>query len=128
MLLPYKCILSYGLTEDELDKIRKRRIRIKDITNFEAGMRIVDLLLGKSNENQNKEYYEELPLNEKALIFNGYKQKDLNNEIKFIRSFVKGGVLAVVTETSNKWTFKTLVEHLIEERTIYEKQQEGDTK
>lgn len=115
MAINYQCILAYGLTQEELDKIRKRRLKVKEVTNENASMRIVDILCEESQENT----YAELPVNEKALIFNGYNDKELRNTIKFIRTFIEGGVLAVVTEQSSKWTFKDLMEHLIEEREWY---------
>lgn len=68
-----------------------------------------------------------LPNNEKALIFNGYNEKELKETIKFIRRFIEGGVLAVVTEQSSKWTFDYLIEHLIEEREFYKAQQGGES-
>ena len=40
--------------------------------------------------------------------------------IKFIRGFIKGGVLAVSTTQNYKWTFKYLLEHLVEEREWFE--------
>lgn len=121
MAINYKCILAYGLTEEELDKIKKRRLKVKEVTEKEASTRIVDLLCGEEKENTS----DELPKDEKALIFNGYNDKELRETIKFIRRFIEGGVLAVVTEQSSKWTFKELVEHLLEEREWYKSQQEG---
>ena len=87
-------------------------------------MRIVDILGSGSDENT----FSELPRDEKALIFNGYNDKELRETIKFIRRFVEGGVLAVVTEESKKWTFKYLIEHLVEEREGYKAQQGGQIK
>ena len=118
----YKCILAYGLTEEELDKIQKRRLKVKEVTNDHALMRIVDILGSGSDENT----FSELPRDEKALIFNGYNDKELRETIKFIRRFIEGGVLAVVTEETKKWTFKYLIEHLVEEREWYKAQQGGN--
>ncbi|MBE6072292.1 MAG: DUF3783 domain-containing protein [Clostridium butyricum] len=122
MAINYKCILAYGLTDEEFDKIQKRRIKIKKVTNADASNKIIDILCGNEVEDSK----EELPVGEKALIFNGYNDKELRGVIKFIRSFVNGGVLAVVTEQSSKWTFKYLLDHLIEERTMYEEYKKGE--
>lgn len=73
MAINYQCILAYGLTQEELDKIQKRRLKVKEVTNENASMRIVDILCEESKENT----YAELPVNEKALIFNGYNDKEL---------------------------------------------------
>lgn len=118
----YKCILAYNLTSEELDKIQKRRLRVKEITNENASMRIIDILGGNTNTSSSTC---ELPKDEKALIFNGYNDKELRETIKFIRRFIEGGVLAVVTEQSSKWTFEYLLEHLIEEREWYKAQNMG---
>lgn len=119
----YKCILAYGLTEEEFDNIQKRRIKIKKITNSDASTKIIDILCGKEVE----ESVEEFASNEKVIIFNGYDDKELRGIITFIRGFIEGGILAVVTEQSSKWTFKYLLEHLIEERNMYEKYKKGES-
>ncbi len=119
MAINYKCILAYGLTEEELDKIKKRRLKVREVTENEASSRVIDILCGEITENTG----DELPKDEKALIFNGYNDKELRETIKFIRRFIEGGVLAVVTEASSKWTFKELIEHLVEEREWYKSQQ-----
>ena len=123
MAINYKCISAYGLTDEEFDKIQKRRIKVKRVTNSDASNKIIDILCGTEVENSE----EELPVGEKALIFNGYNEKELRETIKFIRRFIEGGVLAVVTEQSSKWTFDYLIEHLIEEREAYKAQQGGQS-
>ena len=122
MTINYKCILAYGLTDEELDKIQKRRLKVKVVNNKNAGARIIDLLCSNDIEAGCTELIE----NEKALIFNGYNDKELRETIKFIRRFIEGGVLAVVTEQSSKWTFDYLLGHLIEERELYKAQQGGE--
>ena len=122
MAINYKCILAYGLTDEEFDKIQKRRIKVKRVTNSDASNKIIDILCGTEVENSE----EELPVGEKALMFNGYNDKELRGVIKFIRGFIEGGVLAVVTEQSSKWTLKYLLEHLIDERTMYEQYKKGE--
>ena len=122
MAINYKCILEYGLTDEEFDKIQNIRIKVKRVTNSYSSNKIIDILCGTEVENSE----EELPVGEKALIFNGYNDKELRGVIKFIRGFIEGGVLAVVTEQSSKWTLKYLLEHLIEERTMYEEYKKGE--
>ena len=123
MAINYKCILAYGLSDEELDKIQKRRLKVKVVNDKNAGTRVIDLLCGSETEAASND----LPENEKALVFNGYNEKELRETIKFIRRFVEGGVLAVVTEQSSKWTFDYLVGHLIEEREAYKAQQGGQS-
>ncbi len=121
MAINYKCILVYGLTDDELDKIQKRRLKFKVVNEKNAGAKINDLLVNSNIEAP----CNELPEDEKAIIFNGYNDKELRETIKFIRRFIEGGVLAVVTEMSSTWNFNYLLEHLIEEREAYKAQQRG---
>ena len=122
MAINYKCILAYGLTHEELDKKQKRRLKVKVITDKNAGARIIDLLCSNDIEAD----CNNLPENDKAIIFNGYNEKELRETIKFIRRFIEGGVLAVVTEQSSKWSFDYLLGHLIEEREAYKAQQGGE--
>ena len=42
MAINYKCILAYGLTEEELDKIKKRRLKVKEITEKEYESVVVE--------------------------------------------------------------------------------------
>ena len=116
MAINDKCILAYGLKPEEIDKIESQNIKVIEINNDRALMKLEDIICEKINENS----YDELPLNEKALIFNGFKDEQLKFTIKFIRGFIKGGVLAVSTTQNYKWTFKYLLEHLVEEREWFE--------
>ncbi|OOM74724.1 hypothetical protein CLPUN_37420 [Clostridium puniceum] len=121
MAINNKCILVYGLKPDEIEKVESQNIKVIEINNNMGLMKIEDIICEKINEDS----YYELPLNEKALIFNGFKDEQLKVTIRYIRGFVKGGVLAVSTAQNYKWTFKYLLEHLVEEREWFEAQQKG---
>ena len=121
MAINNKCILAYGLKTDEIKKIESQNIKVIEINNHMGSMKIEDIICEKTNEDS----HDELPLNEKALIFNGFKDEQLKVTIRYIRGFVKGGVLAVSTAQNYKWTFKYLLEHLVEEREWFEAQQKG---
>jgi len=121
MAINNKCILAYGLKPDEIKKIESQNIKVIEINNDMGLMKIEDIICEKTNEDS----HHELPLNEKALIFNGFKDEQLKVTIRYIRGFVKGGVLAVSTAQNYKWTFKYLLEHLVEEREWFEAQQKG---
>ncbi|MBN7574438.1 DUF3783 domain-containing protein [Clostridium sp. 2-1] len=116
-----KCILAYGLKEDEIKKIKSQNIKVIEINNNMTLMTLEDII----NGNKNEDSYDEMQLSEKALIFNGFKDEQLKVTIRYIRSFIQGGVLAVSTAQNYKWTFKYLLEHLIEEREWYKEQQKG---
>ena len=111
-----KCILAYGLNQEQIKKIESQNIKVIEINDNMALMRLEDIICGNISENT----YENLSLNEKALIFNGFKDEQLKFTIRYIRGFVQGGVLAVSTAQNYKWTFKYLLEHLIEERQWFE--------
>ena len=121
MALNSKCILAYGLNPDEIKKIESQNIKVIEINTNMVSMTLEDIICEKTNEN----LIEELPLSEKALIFNGFKDDHLKTTIRYIRGFVKGGVLAISTAQNYKWTFKYLLEHLVEEREWFEAQQKG---
>jgi hypothetical protein len=121
MAVSNKCILVYGLESEEIKKIENQNIKVIEISNDVALMKLEDIINGDKSENS----YDELPLNEKALIFNGFKEEQLKVTIRYIRGFVQGGVLAVSTPQNAKWTFKYLLEHLIEEREWFQAQQKG---
>lgn len=107
-----KCILAYGLNDEEINKIKSQNIKVIEIKNDMISMTLENII----NENANENSYDELPLSEKALIFNGFKEEQLKFTIRYIRGFIQGGVLAISTPQNYRWTFKYLLEHLIEER------------
>lgn len=114
-----KCILVYGLSTEEINKIESQNIKVIEIKNDMISMTLENVI----NEGANENSYDELPLGEKALIFNGFKEDQLKFTIRYIRGFIQGGVLAVSTPQNYKWTFKYLLEHLIEEREWVKAQQ-----
>lgn len=119
-----KCVLVYGLKDSEIKKIEKLgSIKVVKVTNKNSLMLINELL---SNSKVTSDAFSKLPKGEKAVIFDGFTDNELQSTIKNIRMFLHGGVLAVVTEESGKWTFKYLIEHLIEEREWFKKNQGED--
>jgi hypothetical protein len=121
MAISDKCILAYGLNAEEIKKIENQNIKVIEINDNMTSMKLEDIL----SEDTNEDSYDKLPLTEKALIFNGFKDEQLKFTIRYIRGFIKGGVLAVSTAQNYKWTFKYLLEHLVEEREWFETQQKG---
>lgn len=121
MAVTNKCILTYGLNKEEIKKIESQNIKVIEIKNDMILMKLEDIIKGNECETS----YEELPLNEKAIVFNGFKEEQLKFTIRYIRGFIKGGVLAISTPQNYKWTFKYLLEHLIEEREWFQSQQKG---
>lgn len=114
-----KALLVHGLSKDEINSLRLIA-KVIEIKPEMVDLKVHDIASGMLNE----EVVEIVDgINEKAILFNGFSDKEVNASIKKIRSAVKGGVLAVVTPVSRNWSFKYLLEHLLEEREWYAKQQ-----
>ena len=114
MAVKNKCILAYGLTESELESLKKLNHKVIEITPEMCEMKIKDILNGPITETVN-----DTPVKEKIILYNDYSQVETNNLIKKTRLVVKDGILAVVTPISRNWSVNYLVDHLIKEREWY---------
>ncbi|AIY83941.1 hypothetical protein BH721_08775 [Clostridium baratii] len=114
-----KALLVYGLSKDEINSLRLIS-KVIEIKPEMVDLKVHEIASGKLNE----EVIEIVDgMNEKAILFNGFSDKEVSASIKKIRSAVKGGVLAVVTPISRNWSFRYLLGHLLEEREWYAKNQ-----
>ena len=114
-----KALLVYGLSKDEINSLRLIS-KVIEIKPEMVDLKVHEIASGKLNE----EVIEIVDgMNEKAILFNGFSDKEVSASIKKIRSAVKGGVLAVVTPISRHWSFRYLLGHLLEEREWYAKNQ-----
>lgn len=120
MLDNNKCILAYNLPKLELLKLKEENIKVIEILPEMVEMTVKDIIEGLKFQTFNQK-----PLDNKVILFNNFTDNELKSTIKSIRENIKGGILAVVTPTSIEWKFNYLVEHLIEEREWYLKQQKG---
>ncbi len=120
MLENNKCILVYGLSNEEIKKIESLNHKIIEVTPDMCRMTIKDILNGLKILLVN-----EAPIKEKVIIYNNFPEKEMSTTIKETRAIVKNGILAVVTPTSIEWEVNYLIEHLIEEREFYLKNREG---
>jgi len=113
-----KVTLIYGFGEKEKEKIegivKKHHLhKVKEIDAAMAGMNVGDILAEKAEPALPKAKMPE----EKVILFNGMSNEEIQKYIEHLRrSFKPLPILAVITETSEKWTFEYLVEHLVEER------------
>ena len=88
-----KALLVYGLSKDEINSLRLIS-KVIEIKPEMVDLKVHEIASGKLNE----EVIEIVDgMNEKAILFNGFSDKEVSASIKKIRSAVKGGVLAVVT-------------------------------
>ena len=112
-MLKSKCVLVYGLSEEEIKKLKKINFKVIKIEKNMSFMKIKDIL----NKKEVIDEESSLP-KEKVILFNGYGQNQLRTTIKSVRNIITGGILAVVTPTSINWTFERLISHLILEREL----------
>ncbi|SFC68662.1 DUF3783 domain-containing protein [Clostridium uliginosum] len=120
MIQNIKCILVYGLEDNEIVKIKQRYGKVIKVTSDMSQMKVKDIISGLNIVDESQDMPKEY-----MIVFNGFNEGELKAAIKYIRSFINGGVLAVTTPTSCNWSFKYLLEHLIEEREWFETQQKG---
>jgi hypothetical protein len=112
-----KVALIYGFDEKEKEKIegiaREHHLhKVREIAVPMAGMKVSDILAGKLPAVQKAGMPEE-----KVILFNDMSDEEIEKYIEQLRrEFKPLPILAVITETSEKWTFDYLVEHLVEER------------
>ena len=120
MLENNKCILAYGLSNVELDKLKSLKHKVIEITPDMCKMKLNDILKGLriciANEN---------PIKDKMILYNNFSENEIKSVIKETRNCVKDGVLAIVTPTSIEWEVEYLIKHLIEERDFYLKSRKG---
>lgn len=119
-----KSIITYGLNNDEnkfIDYIsnNKNFSSHKIIEKSMTGMNLKDII--NKSTNSNKEV--KIP-DEKVILFNNLDNDELSSLMKEIKGrFLNSPIFAVVTKTSIEWSFDYLVEHLMQEKEWFEKQQ-----
>ena len=111
MLDNNKCIIVLGLDEEEMNQLKMADLRIVEVTDKMASMRVGDIIDGFDMVR----YDVRLP-KEKIILFNNFDNVELKATIEKVRQITKEGILAAVTPTSINWSFEYLVSHLLEER------------
>lgn len=116
MLENNKCILVYGLTNIDLEFIKKLNYKIIEITPEMCEMTLGDILLGlKLN------IYNNNPFKEKVILYNNLTQMEVKNAINDTKRGIKDAVLEVVTEEFINWKVNYLIKHLKNENEWYSK-------
>ena len=72
MAISDKCILAYGLNEEEIKKIESQNIKVIEINNEMALMKLEDIICEEIKESS----YDNLPLNEKDRILMDLKMSN----------------------------------------------------
>ena len=116
MLDNNKCILVYGLSNDDLEYIKKLQYKIIEITPEMCEMTLMDVLLGMRLEIFNSD-----PIKEKVILYNNLSQFEVRKAVNDTRENIKDGILAVVTEQSINWKISYLIKHLRDEKEWYSK-------
>ncbi|MEY8000820.1 DUF3783 domain-containing protein [Clostridium sp. Mt-5] len=117
-----RTILMYGFdknTEKIIEKIGKNFNvdNFKVIKNHMTGVKIRDILEGNLKEQDN--FYD---VQEKVVLFNDLTDRQISGIMSELKSKVnERPILAVVTETSIDWSFNYLLDHLLQERAWFEK-------
>lgn len=111
-----KCILVYGLSNDEIQSIDGLGHKVIEITPEMCQMTVTDIVKGINLSTVNIN-----PIDEKVILYNNFPERELRSVINSTREKVKGGILAMITPTSTKWKINYLIEHLIEEREWHKK-------
>lgn len=116
MISNNKCILTYGLSDGELDYMKKLKYKIVEITPEMCEMTILDILSGLRLDTFNSN-----PIKEKVILYNNLSNVELQQTIKKTREYVKDGILAMVTAQSINWKVNYLINHLKEEKEWHSK-------
>ena len=116
MLDNNKCILVYGLSNNDLEYIKKLQYKIIEITPEMCEMTLKDVLLGMRLEIFNSD-----PIKEKVILYNNLSQFEVRKAVNDTRENIKDGILAVVTEQSINWKISYLIKHLRDEKEWYSK-------
>lgn len=120
MLSNNKCILVHNVPEEELRELRNEGFKLIEVSREMTEMTIFDILDGLRFETVNADLPEET-----VILFNDFSDEEIKLAIAGIRKRFKEGIFAAVTPTSVEWKFSYLVEHLIEEKEWYLKNQKG---
>ena len=115
-----KVLLLYGFNENEKKSLKKlvmeNKIPIYKCINKNMGTTSLEFILNNIN---NQVYEGELP-EEKVVLFNNCKDKEVITAISAIKeTFHQNPIFAIITEMTIKWSFKDLLNHLIEERELF---------
>lgn len=120
MLSGNKSILIFNAPLEEVNILKENGLKVIEVSTEMAEMKISDILNGLRFETVTNNIVDET-----VILFNDFSDEEISQIIASIRQRFKGGIFAVVTPTSIEWKFNYLVEHLIEERELYLKNQKG---
>lgn len=117
-----KVMLIYGFNAEEREELQNMLKSndlpgIKTIKSTMDNMKIRDIV-----QSLDVEIYDNTHdmTEEKVILFNNFADEEIEKAIDCIKTnYSFNPIYAVITPTSNNWTFKELVEHLTREREWY---------
>ena len=121
MLSGNKSILVFNAPLEEVNILKENGLKVIEVSTEMTEMKISDILDGLRFETVTNN----IIVDETVILFNDFSDEEISQIIASIRQRFKGGIFVVVTPTSIEWKFNYLVEHLIEEREWYLKNQKG---
>ncbi|MFX0549694.1 DUF3783 domain-containing protein [Hathewaya histolytica] len=121
-----KEVVIFGFDEVKRNKLSsiclKYDASLKNVEKNILGNKLEDIIKDRAIESAIDEKNFKSFENEKVILFNNFNEDELNKVIKDIRADKDlKCILAVITPTSIEWEFKYLLEHLIEEREWFRK-------
>ena len=108
-----RCAICYGLTENEIKKLKLYGSGVQQMSSNMKSMKIQDIIEVDDGICTPEEH--------KIVLFNEYPESEVRASVKKIRQSVPGVILAMVTSVSKDWTFENLLEQLLEERKFEQK-------
>lgn len=111
MLDNNKCILTYGISFYEREKLSTLGFKIIEVTPEMTNMTLGDIIGGLRFNIFNSN-----PIKTKIIVLNSFSDIEIKENIDNIRGIVNDTILALPTQKNVKWTFGDLVEHLVEDK------------
>lgn len=124
VLKPDKSIITYGFNDKEnkfIDCIKLNGVNYNHIIIRKS---MVNMKIKNIIDKNNHSYTSNDSSDEKIILFDQLDKNELDTSMNFIKNkFDIPPIFAVVTKTSSEWTFDYLIDHLVQEREWFKKQQ-----
>ncbi|MDD7795137.1 DUF3783 domain-containing protein [Clostridium sp. 'White wine YQ'] len=114
MLNNQKTVLVYGFSQEQSSVLSSDKYDTVIVSKEMINMKLKDIIDGLRFET-----FESNPAKEQVVVFNNFTDDELKIMLSIIKGISPNAIKAVVTPTSINWSFKYLIEHLVEEREWY---------
>lgn len=121
-----RCIITYGLDDEENKFIDSVKVNSCLFNHIVIRKSMVNMKIKSIIDKKSGSYSSNDSSDEKVILFNGLDEGEISSLMNSIKDkFDRIPIFAVVTETSANWTFDYLIDHLIQEREWFKKQQKN---